>query len=43
MRQLFAVLATSLCFAVLWAAALQELANQPVTHTGTQTYHHVKP
>lgn len=28
--------------AVLWTVALQELARQPVTHTGTQptTHHH---
>lgn len=29
-------LAAVLASAFLWAAAMQELARQPVTHTGTQ-------
>ena len=27
--------------AFLWASALEQLASQPVTHTGTQTLHRV--
>jgi hypothetical protein len=38
MRQFFTVLAASLGSAVLWTATLQQLASQPVTHTGTQPY-----
>jgi hypothetical protein len=38
MRQFFTVLAVSLGSAVLWTATLQQLASQPVTHTGTQPY-----
>jgi hypothetical protein len=34
-------LAATLGSAFLWAAAFQELASQPVTHTGTQPTHHV--
>lgn len=34
-------LASVLGFAFLWGTALQELASQPVTHTGTQTYHRI--
>jgi hypothetical protein len=42
MRQLLAAAATTAGFAVLWMAALSELAHQPVTHTGTQpTTHHI--
>ena len=36
-------LAVSLGSAFLWASALQELAHQPVTHTGTQPNHRVAP
>jgi hypothetical protein len=36
---LFAMSASSL----LWLMALAELAEQPVTHTGTQPIHHVAP
>jgi len=32
-------LAVMLGSAFLWVVALQELARQPVTHTGTQTHH----
>lgn len=42
MRQLLTAAAATAGFAVLWMAALSELARQPVTHTGTQpTTHHV--
>jgi hypothetical protein len=36
LRRSLLTLATVLGSAFLWAAALQELASQPVTHTGTQ-------
>lgn len=36
-------LATMLGSAFLWATAIQELAHQPVTHTGTQPHHRVAP
>lgn len=32
-------LAAMLGSSLLWAMALQELARQPVTHTGTQSVH----
>lgn len=32
-------LATVLGSSFLWVTALGDLANQPVTHTGTQPYH----
>lgn len=36
-------LATMLGSAFLWATAIQELARQPVTHTGTQPTYRVTP
>lgn len=41
LRRSLSTLAAVLASAFLWAAALQELASQPVTHTGTQTYHRI--
>lgn len=42
MQRLVLAAATTAGTAVLWMAALSELARQPVTHTGTQpTTHHV--
>lgn len=29
--------------AFLWSSALEQLASQPVTHTGTQPHHRVAP
>lgn len=42
MRQLLTAAAATAGFAVLWMAALSELAHRPVTNTGTQpTTHHI--
>lgn len=38
LRRSLPTLAAVLGLAFLWAVALQELASNPVTHTGTQTH-----